>query len=146
MTSLSFSKNLIWLNLTGTDISTTCFLQYLPNLEILDLSQCNNLNDCDFHVIRSCTKLEALYLSFNKIEPKNITDVISDKPNLQVLDICGLYLKLSEINSILQKCYWTLMLFYVSLHSSVNEDDFEQEINLNYRDLNYHIYKEHLAN
>jgi hypothetical protein len=52
----------------------------------------------------------------------------------------------TEINSILQKCYWTLMLFYVSLHSSVNEDDFEQEINLNYRDLNYHIYKEHLAN
>jgi hypothetical protein len=48
VTSLSSSKNLIWLTLTGIDISTTCFLQYLPNLEILDLSQCNNLNDCDF--------------------------------------------------------------------------------------------------
>jgi hypothetical protein len=141
VTNLSSSKNLIWLTLTRTEISTTCFLQYLPNLEILDLSQCSNLNDCDFHVIRYCTKLEALYLAFNKVEPKTITDVISDKPNLQVLEITGLYLKLSEIHNVLHKCYQSLMSFYVSLHSSVNEDDFEQEINLNYRDLYYHIYK-----
>ena len=82
VTSLSSSKILIWLTLTRTDISTTCFfffLQYMPILEILDLSQCSNLNDCDFHVIRYCTKLEALYLAFNKVEPKIITDVISGK-------------------------------------------------------------------
>ena len=55
-----------------------------------------------------------------------------EKPNLQVLDIIGLYLKLSEIHNVLQKCYrLSMMSFYVSLHSSVNEDDFEQEINLN---------------
>lgn len=68
-----------------------------------------------------------------------------EKPNLQVLDITGLYLKLSEIHNVLQKCYRSLMSFYVSLHSSVNEDDFEQEINLNQRSLLSYI-QDHLVN
>ena len=72
VTKLSNSNQLTWLNLTGTPISTTCFLQLLPNLEILDLSQCPNLNDNDFHAASVCHKLKTLHLSFSYLDPKTV--------------------------------------------------------------------------
>ena len=104
VTKLSISKQLTWLNLTGTPISITCFLQLLPNLEILDLSQCPNLNDNDFHAVSVCHKLENLHLSFNDLDPKTVTGIVSCTPTLQVLDICGIQLKYIDFISILDKC------------------------------------------
>ncbi|CAC5384821.1 unnamed protein product [Mytilus coruscus] len=88
ISNLSCARKLTWLNLTRTSISSTCFLQYLPNLEILDLSDCHNLNDCDFHVVSQCHKLQNLYLSFDKVNPKTIKDIVSCTPQLETLDIC----------------------------------------------------------
>lgn len=140
ISSLSCARKLTWLNLTRTSISSTCFLQYLPNLEILDLSECENLIDCDFHVVSQCHKLQNLYLSFDKVNPKTIKDIVSCIPQLEILDISGIFLKFFEVTSILDQCYWTLMSIYLSVDSSVNEEDLHREIHFNYTDLSYHIY------
>lgn len=143
--NLSRATNLTCLNLSGSIISTTSFLQFLPNLELLDLSQCQNLQDQDFHVVSFCHKLDNLYLSFNEIKPSTIISIVTNTQTLEVLDICGIYLKLQEIKDILDKCYWTLLSLYLTLDRSV-EEYFHRQIYLNYIDLNYHIYKELSAN
>jgi len=144
--NLSRATNLTCLNLSGSIISTTSFLQFLPNLELLDLSQCQNLQDQDFHVVSFCHKLDNLYLSFNEIKPSTIKSIVTNTQTLEVLDICGIYLKLQEIKDILDKCYWTLLSLYLSLDRSVDEEYFHRQIYLNYIDLNYHIYKDLGAN
>lgn len=144
--NLSRATNLTCLNLSGSIISTTSFLQFLPNLELLDLSQCQNLQDQDFHVVSFCHKLDNLYLSFNEIKPSTIISIVTNTQTLEVLDICGIYLKLQEIKDILDKCYWTLLSLYLTLDRSVDEGYFHRQIYLNYIDLNYHIYKELSAN
>ena len=45
---VSIPKNLPCLNLIACDLSTICFVQYLPQLEQLDVTQCDNLQNCDF--------------------------------------------------------------------------------------------------
>ena len=139
--SLSRSKNLVSLTLSSCPISTLCFVKNLPNLEILDISQCPNLDDWDFTVINNCHKLDSLYLSFNRIKGSTIKDIVHCTPDLQLLDICGIYLTTAEIDSILKECYWSLLSFYVSLDDSEDEDVFDRFIHLNYIDLNYHIYR-----
>jgi hypothetical protein len=41
--------------------------QYLPKLELLNVTDCRNIYDVDFQVISKCMQLEQLYLSFNEI-------------------------------------------------------------------------------
>lgn len=141
VSKLSCARNLTWLNLCQTSISTTCFLQFMPNLEILDLSTCLNLKDCDFHAVSLCTKLDSLYISFNEISPQTIRDIVTYIPNIQVLDVCGIHLKYIHVINILDKCYKSLMTFYLSLDSTVHENDFARFMHFNYTDLAYTVYK-----
>lgn len=55
--NISKSSNLTWLDLSNTDILTTCFLLQLSNLEYLNLSQYEHLVDVDFVVIANCSSL-----------------------------------------------------------------------------------------
>ena len=139
--NLRRANSLTWLNLTNSSISTTCFLQFMPNLEILDLSQCLNLKDCDFLAVSLCTNLDSLYISFNEISPKTIVDIVTYTPKIQVLDLSGIYLNYIHVLDILDKCYKSLMSFYLSFDNTVQENDFDRFMHFNYIDLSYRIYK-----
>lgn len=82
------SSKLTWLVLTDLPISTVCSLRNTPNIEILNLSHCKNLNDSDFTVIESYSRLQRFKLS------------------------------ISRCTAILSVCYETLIAFHLSVEDS----------------------------
>ena len=128
------------LNLSGCILSSLCFIQHLPKLEIKNLSHCENLQDCDFTVISNCSSLECLYLSFNKVKATTLNYIVLNTPALQTLDICGIYLTTAEISNILDKCYHSLLLLHMSLHEAEDEELFDRFIHLNYIDLTCYMH------
>jgi hypothetical protein len=56
-TKLSLSRNLVWLDIRRCKLSTICFVQYLPKLELLNVTDCRNLYDVDFQVISKCMQI-----------------------------------------------------------------------------------------
>lgn len=52
------ARHLYWVDLTDCNVSTICFLKFLPDLEILNLSGCRKLIDEDFVVLNECEKLD----------------------------------------------------------------------------------------
>lgn len=137
--NISQSTNLTWLDLSHSDISTTCFLLQLPNLEYLNLSQCEHLVDVDFLVISNCHKLTNLYLSFDTVAPITILYIVHFLNFIDTLDICGIPLSIEEIDAILTKCYTTLLSLHLSLRPDINEDQFHEFVHFNYTDLTYYL-------
>lgn len=134
------ASKLTWLDLSHTEISTTCFLLELPNLQYLNLSQCKNLVNADFCVVANCLQLTNLYLAYNLIYPNTIIFITQNLKYLDTLDVSGVPLSIVEADGILIRCYHSLLSFHLSLHIDVNEDEFHEFIHFNYIDLIYYLH------
>lgn len=135
-TGLCNAKLLYWLDITGCEVSTLCFLNFLPNIEILNLSECKNLVDVDFQAIRSCKKLSQCYVSFTKIKPETIVSLCDDV-RLSVLDTSGIPIKLTHCRRILSPY---LLFFYVTLAEGEDEQMFQGLVR-RYRDTCIHLVR-----
>lgn len=141
ITGLSRSTYLTDLNLTQSKISSICFLQFLPHLEYLNLTECTNLCDADFYVIKNLHRLDSLYLSFNFISTKCLSEIVVDKPDLQVLEIYGIGLSIDAFHDIVSPCYQSLDHIFLSLSPEVDEEQFYLIVHTYYIDLTPRIYK-----
>lgn len=120
--TLSLSTNLIWLNLMGCHLSTLSFIKYLTKLELLDLSNCHNLVDCDFGVIAACPKLEILNVSFTHIDSDTFTTILAPAlPNLTCLEAKGVWFSCGEIQQILEHAYLSSFSLSLSPRASYTE-------------------------
>lgn len=119
------AKKLYWLDLTECKLSTLCFLEYLPNLEILNVSECLNLVDDDFHAITYCKKLDHLYVSFSAITPSTVVS-ITNELRLTVLDVSGIKFSLEQCRQLFESSYETLLFVNISLNDSESAQGFER--------------------
>lgn len=117
-TNLVNSKNLYWLDISRCKLSTLCFLQYMPSLTVLNVSECPNLVDEDFEVISLCTGLDHLYMSYNSISFRTITSVCSVL-DLMVLDLSGIRLTTDLVETVIKPCMFSLQ---ISLIEGQEED------------------------
>ena len=138
---LSRFTKLTELNLSQSALSTLCFLKFLPNLEYLNLTECQNLCDADFRIISTPPKLESIYLSFNFISVECLIQIVQNKPDLTVLEIYGIGLTEEDFKSIVEPCYRTLNHIYLNLAPHVNEDHFFVMVHTQYIDLTPRVYK-----
>lgn len=139
-TTLSLSRNLVWLDIRRCKLSTICFVQYLPKLELLNVTDCRNLYDVDFQVISKCMQLEQLYLSFNEISARTVIDMARNLKGLIFLDVFGLKLTLLEAREILNFCHRTLTGFYLSLATDITQDNFYSQVGIYFRDIHFSFY------
>ena len=134
------AKELYWLDLTNCKISTLCFLKCLPNIQILNVSGCNNLVNDDFLAIQNCTNIDQLYVSFTEIKPSTIVLLIS-KLCLTVLESCAIPLGINDIQSIFSASYTTLLYVQLTLADTIDEKLFRQNFCQRYIDCSIQIYK-----
>ena len=116
--NLQNAKRLFWLDLTDSSISTLCFLEFLPSLKILNISQCKNLVDADFHVLSKCKSLDQLYLSYTNVRPESVVMICSTL-ELIVVDLSGIALTVKQCDDIIKPC-----MIYIQVHFDNNEPDF----------------------
>lgn len=116
-TGLCNAKSLYWLDLTCCSVSTLGFLQCIPNIKILNLSECANLVDADVEVISTLHTLDHLYLSFTNITPNAIVRICAYL-RLSVLDTSGIPFKLWHCAQVLKP---DLAFVYLSLERSGDE-------------------------
>lgn len=135
-------KHLVWLNLSKAPLSTLCFLKDLPNLEVLDVSYCKNLQDCDVCVIKHCKKIEQLYISYLDIQPVSLLDIIHFLPHIFTIDASGIKFNIVQIEELLSVCYDTLYFFDFSLQTSVLQEQFTHLIQDVYIDCMFKIHPE----
>jgi hypothetical protein len=132
------ARCLYWLDLTECRLSTLCFLPFLTNIEILNLSECKNLVSEDFEVISSLKKLDQLYLSYTNITPEAIVS-ICEPLVLTVLDVAGIPLNIQYIVRILKP---ELLFFHLTLESQEDEIWLKGIITGHYKDLSLHIIRQ----
>ena len=113
---LPLAKSLYWLDLSNAHLSTLSFLEHLPSLELLNITNCPHLVDPDFHVIKKCKKLDQLYISFNNVSSNTVV-AIANETDLTVLDTSGIELSIKHCKNILSTSYSTLLWFHVSVYS-----------------------------
>ena len=130
------ARSLYWLDLTECRLSTLCFLPFLINVEILNLSDCKNLISEDFEVISSLKKLDQLYLSFTNISPDTIVRVC-EPLTLTVLDTTGISLNIEHCVRILKP---ELLFFHVTLESEEDEIWLKGLVARQYKDLTLRIH------
>ena len=128
-TNLCNAKNLYWIDISRCRISTLCFLKFLPRIEILNVSECNNLVDADFRVISTCTTLDQLYLSYTNISATTAVDICSAL-DLIVLDLSGIKLSINQCDALLKP---SLLIFQVSFHPGESDQEIEL-LKLRHRD------------
>ena len=132
--SLPKARRLYWIDLSQCRLSTLCFLQGMPQLKILNLSECQNLIDDDFEVISSLTTLDKLYVSFTRITPDKIVQICGSL-TLTVLDTSGIPFSLVHCARVLRP---DLKYFTVSLERE-EEEAFFHGLVRRYRGLSVHI-------
>ena len=93
ITELTNAKSLTRIDITDCPMSPLCFLKFLANIEILNVSDCRNLVDADFSVVKTCKNLSQLYVAFTKITPDTILSICSCL-TLIVVDASGIPLQL----------------------------------------------------
>ena len=138
-TTVNF-KTLVWLDLTDVRISTLCFLYSAPQLKTLNVSGCKQLIDEDFLVLKSCQKLEQIYVSFTNIAPETL-ELICQNKALIVVDACDVHLQLDQCRNILANTVGHIVYLHISLHSSVVEEDFKVQISNLFLDTSIKIFK-----
>jgi hypothetical protein len=132
-------NSLVWLNLSEAPISTLCFLYGAPNLMILDLSGCKHLFDEDFYVLKSCHKLEQLYLGFTHVKAETLETICRNKA-LSVVDACEIYLQIDHCRNILENTIGHIVYLHISLHTSVLFEDFKSQILNQYLDTSVRVF------
>lgn len=73
------APSLYWFGICDCPISTLCFLTQVPNIQILQISGCDNLQNCDFSVLKQCQALDQLHLPFANVEASTIIDIANGK-------------------------------------------------------------------
>lgn len=118
--SLSLSCHLVTLNLMGCPISTLSFLQHLPHLQLLNVSDCPNLFDVDFGVIKLCSKLETLQIRRTNISSCLLTDILVPAlSNLTNLDASSVNFTCMEIWKLMQQRYLASFCLSLQTHESL---------------------------
>ena len=134
ITELTNAKSLTWIDITDCPVSTLCFLKFLPNIEILNVSDCKNLVDADFHVVKTCKNLSQLYVAFTKISPDTLLSICSCL-TLIVVDASGIPLQLGHCERLFHPG-----LFYFQFTPDNREDEpLFQSLFRRYRDTSVHI-------
>ena len=126
LTSSKFDS-LIWLDLSQAPVSTLCFLYNAPNIKLVNLSECQCLQDSDFVALKKCEQLEQLYVSFTRVTGQTLEDICIEKP-LCVIDACEISLNVQQCRNILMKTTGDVLQFSVSLHDSVDLADFNENV------------------
>lgn len=134
-TQLCKAKQLYWLDISQCKVSTLCFVQYLPSLRILNVSECNNLVDQDFSVIATCKNLDHLYISYTNILPCTVVYVCT-KLELLVLDLSGIRMTVNQCDSIIFQC---MVAFYTSLVHADDHADAVKQLKQTHLDCSIHI-------
>ena len=109
------SSSLYSLDISGSPVSTLCFLSYLPNIEILNVSDCTNLTDTDIKAVTVCKKLDHLYLSNLNISSSTVVQ-ICDYLDLIVLDVTSDRMLISDCERILYNMHSLLFLYKKCFH------------------------------
>ena len=139
-TGLCNAKQLYWLDLSGCKLSTLSFLQFMPNVEILNVSECTNLIDADFDVITNLNNLNQLFVSFTNVKPETIIR-ICESSTLTVLDTSGIPLNIEQCARVLTT---ELLFFYLTLERD-DEEPFLHGLVRNFRSLSIHICRNHVV-
>lgn len=125
-TSCKFDS-LVWLDLSQAPISTLCFVFDAPKLEIINVSECENLQDTDFVVLQSCINLEKLYVSFTQVSGETLKTICFGKP-LCVIDACAVGLTIDQCRAILTNTAGDVVQFNMSIKDGVNETEFKENV------------------
>ena len=139
----SRAHSLYWLNITDCELSTLCFLKFLPNLEILNLSGCKRFVDEDFVALKDCKKINQLYLSFTAAKSNTVLSLCCQL-ELNVLDICDIALTLTECDRIMNLRYNTLTFLHLTLAPGLEEAVFRQNIETHYPNCLFALYRRQL--
>ena len=113
--NLHQAKCLLWLDLTGSSISSLGFLINLENLQVLVLDSCPNIYDSDFTAVKHCRNLTHLCIGFTNARPQTIASVLPQQ--IETLDCSGISFSDEEVYQLLSVHH--LQFFTCSL---VNED------------------------
>jgi len=113
------STNLVYLDLSGLNISTLCFLSCCPSLQTLVLGECKNLIDADFHAIEELP-LTYIDVGFTHLSSETLIAVINN--DIRIIEAAGIGFSLNAIHSVNEKCQ-KLEYFHLSLGLGANEID-----------------------
>lgn len=105
---LSSANKLVWLDLTGAQISTLYFLKPLKALEVLIIDTCKNISSCDVKVIKDCPNLEHLYMGYTNVEGGCIVNIVP--PKVHTLECSGINFTLESLYAVLE-AYNNQLLF-----------------------------------
>jgi hypothetical protein len=89
----------------------------LPRLEILNVSECDNLVDNDFRVISEVQTLDQLYLSYTNVKASTVVD-IGTSLELLVLDASGIIMTVEQCDKILN-----MEMHYIQVSFDSNESE-----------------------
>ena len=134
---LSLCQNLKYLDLTAcAKLSQLAFLQSVGhNLDVLMLSECENINENEFSNLFYCSSLKALHVAFTKITPDIILNTVMQNECLEIIDAAGIYFQFQCLRQILNSHKNAFIM--VSLHEDVTPDE-KRHLNRMYSSL--HIY------
>ena len=114
------AKNIVWLDLSSSHLSSLCFLHGLHTLEVLILDSCPNISGCDFEIIASCHKLEQLYVGFTSVAPSTISALLPHR--VHTLECSGIGFSTSEARNLLRRYHQQLQFFSLSLDPFPSDD------------------------
>jgi hypothetical protein len=97
--ALCFSRDLLFLDLTGIELSSLSFLRRLDRLEVLILDSCANLGDCDLPGVKYCIRLNHFYIGFTKFSPNAISQNLPS--SVHTLECSGVQFTLHQSRSLL---------------------------------------------
>ncbi|CAH1798895.1 unnamed protein product [Owenia fusiformis] len=135
------SNKLQWLELDGCNMSTLSFLRYLPRLEILSLSRCENITDDDLSAIKYVPKLEQLYISHMGLSASQVLFNLTKHRlhNLYALDCQGVEFIFTEALTmmVIQK---HLIFFGLSLFETFTPHTFDNTLGKWFPDTEFRIF------
>ncbi|CAH1773855.1 unnamed protein product [Owenia fusiformis] len=121
----SCAKNIVYLELDNTEVSSLFALKYLKSLEILSLNHCINIQNCDIEVLEQLQNIEQLYIMHTSISARAICDVFKEgRSKLFVLDLQGTEFIYSEILTVL-RILPNLNFFGLSLFETISLANFD---------------------
>lgn len=120
LSHLSVSKHLVWLDLTGAQISTIHFLKGMQKvIEVLILDSCPNISNCDIQVINKCEKLEQLYIGYTNVSANCIVEVIPSR--LHTLECAGILFSVDTLRNLLRIYHRQLQFVTASVLPASND-------------------------
>lgn len=93
------AKHLRHLDISGSCISTLCFLPTLNSLQLLVLDECHNLVDEDFRVIKVCPNIEQLYVGYTHITSDTLIQL--SMPCRTCIEAAGIVVTSAQLNTLL---------------------------------------------